>query len=248
MVIEHMAYRGAALEADYGPFEVGCWQDSGGGVVEPADPNSPQCFRYANAPEAQKPCPCRETQPTVQPECKADIEHSYGVSPAGLSGYPGTTGYGIRLSPGDLNQFKAELYMAGPFFVGFKVYSSFFPFFFQDPMGIYSEAGGAQRGDHSAVLTGWGTSADVEYWLLRNSWGPHWADGGYFRMKAGVDLCNIESRSINIAFPDEHAMLPDWAAIDEENRRHSEEELLRRSIEARRRVTRWPWLQTRSCS
>jgi len=235
MVIEHMAYRGAALEADYGPFEVGCWQDSGGGVVEPADPNSPQCFRYANAPEAQKPCPCRETQPTVQPECKADIEHSYGVSPAGLSGYPGITGYGIRLSPGDLNQFKAELYMAGPFFVGFKVYSSFFSFFHQNPMGIYSEAEGDERGGHAATLTGWGTSADVEYWLLRNSWGPHWADGGYFRMKAGIDLCNLESRSITLAFPDEHAMLPEWAAIDEENRRHTEEEQLRRSIEARRR-------------
>ncbi|CAN0890150.1 Senescence-specific cysteine protease SAG39 [Linum grandiflorum] len=50
--------------------------------------------------------------------------------------------------------------------------------------------------DHGVAVVGYGTSADgSKYWLVRNSWGTSWGDGGYIKMQRDVGakegLCGI---------------------------------------------------------
>lgn len=49
--------------------------------------------------------------------------------------------------------------------------------------------------DHSVVLVGWGYDEEkrTPYWILQNSWGKNWGEGGYFRMVRGIDHMGIES-------------------------------------------------------
>lgn len=40
--------------------------------------------------------------------------------------------------------------------------------------------------DHAVVMTGYGTDRGVPYFLVKNSWGVAWGEGGYFRLARNV--------------------------------------------------------------
>jgi len=56
---------------------------------------------------------------------------------------------------------------------------------------IYT-GGGSMRGGHALACVGYGSQGGTDYWLLQNSWGPSWADGGYGKIQRGTNLCGIE--------------------------------------------------------
>lgn len=55
--------------------------------------------------------------------------------------------------------------------------------------GIYSNPNCySAKSRHAVIITGYGPG----YWTVKNSWGKHWGDNGYFRIKRDVNMCQIE--------------------------------------------------------
>lgn len=48
--------------------------------------------------------------------------------------------------------------------------------------------------DHDVEVAGWGvTPSGRKYWVVRNSWGTYWGEGGWFKLARGVNQNNIET-------------------------------------------------------
>ncbi|XP_018419035.1 PREDICTED: zingipain-2-like [Nanorana parkeri] len=55
--------------------------------------------------------------------------------------------------------------------------------------------------NHAVIIVGYGTEyveeeeENVDYWIVKNSWGDDWGDNGYIKMKRNVNLCGIGSEA-----------------------------------------------------
>jgi len=97
-----------------------------------------------------------------------------------------------QLPAGAITTIQQELYYYGPLQACYTVYENFYTFFQTNPNGIYTRASGNVVGGHCVKLIGWGVENNVPYWLFANSWDYTFANGGYFKMLRGYDLCGIE--------------------------------------------------------
>lgn len=59
--------------------------------------------------------------------------------------------------------------------------------------GIYCDGSGDMDIVHDISVVGYGSEAGAPYWLVRNSWGHHWGEEGFFRVCRGKNNINIES-------------------------------------------------------
>lgn len=50
--------------------------------------------------------------------------------------------------------------------------------------------------DHSVTCVGYGNENDINYWIVKNSWGTSWGEEGYFRIVRGKYLCGFELETI----------------------------------------------------
>jgi len=49
--------------------------------------------------------------------------------------------------------------------------------------------------DHAVTVVGYGIEKNTRYWIIKNSWGKKWGEGGYFRLERDHNACGINSYS-----------------------------------------------------
>ena len=63
--------------------------------------------------------------------------------------------------------------------------------------GVYDDLDCGTELDHGVLLIGYGydKNYDMDYWIIKNSWGKNWGENGYIRIKRNIDdnrgLCGI---------------------------------------------------------
>ncbi|CAI5773428.1 dipeptidyl peptidase 1 [Podarcis lilfordi] len=95
---------------------------------------------------------------------------------------------------------ELELLAHGPMAVAFEVYSDFLHY----EGGIYHHTGlrdpfnPFELTNHAVLLVGYGSdpATGEKFWIVKNSWGERWGEGGYFRIRRGTDECAIESIAV----------------------------------------------------
>ncbi|XP_062848547.1 cathepsin S-like [Trichomycterus rosablanca] len=60
--------------------------------------------------------------------------------------------------------------------------------------GVYSDPTCTQNVNHAVLVVGYGTLNGEDYWLVKNSWGTSFGDGGYIRIARNKgNMCGIAS-------------------------------------------------------
>ena len=91
----------------------------------------------------------------------------------------------------DEEKIQQELIRNGSISAVFEVFEDFFSY----ESGVYSHVDGSYAGLHAVALMGWGESEEEgKWWIVKNSWGGDFGEGGYFRIARGLDTngCNFE--------------------------------------------------------
>lgn len=94
----------------------------------------------------------------------------------------------------------AEIYARGPIAATIAVPASLENY----TGGVYVDTTGDVSLDHEVAITGWGVDNGQKYWVVRNSWGTYWGEGGWARIVKGVNNLGIEANC-------------DWAVPDPED-------------------------------
>lgn len=85
----------------------------------------------------------------------------------------------------NFDQRRDYINFVGPVMCVFEVFDDFFGY----SSGIYSHVTGGLAGLHCVEVIGFDDF--LSCWICKNSWGPYWGDGGFFRIKYGE--CGIDS-------------------------------------------------------
>lgn len=101
--------------------------------------------------------------------------------------------YGLNNSEKDI---RNDIYSWGPLATGMELYDDFYEFDHKSGKVYAYDGKSASLGGHAVVLVGWGVRDSVPYWLVQNSWGEAWGDGGFFKIRRGTNECKIEENCV----------------------------------------------------
>lgn len=54
---------------------------------------------------------------------------------------------------------------------------------------------GAGDMNHAVMVTGFNTTAEMPYWIVRNSWGSEWGDSGYIYLEMANNTCGLANEA-----------------------------------------------------
>lgn len=139
-----------------------------------------------------------ENLPTCQSIIGNDFDRCVGNVSIAAKYYRASTVY--KLSEDEM-KIKEEIYKFGPVVSGFIVYDNFINGY--DGLSIYMgpKKDSKPTGGHAIKIVGWGIDNGIKYWIIANSWGKDWGEGGYFKMKIGIPECQLE-KNFMAALPD----------------------------------------------
>uniref|UniRef100_A0AAY4A0W8 Cathepsin L1-like n=2 Tax=Denticeps clupeoides TaxID=299321 RepID=A0AAY4A0W8_9TELE len=101
----------------------------------------------------------------------------------------------IFVNPGDENDLQQAVALEGT--VSVAIDAS--PISFQSyHSGVYNDpACSSTEVNHAVLVVGYGQENDQDYWLVKNSWGTEWGDGGYIKIARNQNnMCGISSYAI----------------------------------------------------
>ncbi|XP_051803633.1 procathepsin L [Acanthochromis polyacanthus] len=96
---------------------------------------------------------------------------------------------------GDEQALADAVATIGPITVAIDADHSSFLFY---SSGIYDEPNcNPNNLSHAVLLVGYGSEDDQDYWIVKNSWGSSWGEGGYMRLiRDGRNTCGIASYAL----------------------------------------------------
>jgi hypothetical protein len=144
--------------------------------------------------EGGKPPACSELIGDTYDRCPDGSIMELHLS-QGFYHVPGATSPGDeKMGSGSEADIRRDIFHWGPCTTGFSVHEDFMRW---DGKGVYDWDGTSPAaGGHAVVIVGWGVEGNKPYWIVRNSWGPGWGDGGYFKIARGKNCCEIEENII----------------------------------------------------
>jgi len=78
----------------------------------------------------------------------------------------------------------------GPVSIAIEADQSCFQFY---TGGILSDPSCGTQLDHGVLAVGYGTENNVNYWIVKNSWGASWGEAGYVRLIRGTNECGLSN-------------------------------------------------------
>lgn len=105
----------------------------------------------------------------------------------------------VDIPSGNEDALKEALATVGPVAVAIDATEDKF-MFYKDGVFVDKGCGNTMNDlDHGVLAVGYGTDNGVngktmDFWLVKNSWGPHWGESGYIRMARNLNnMCGIST-------------------------------------------------------
>lgn len=98
----------------------------------------------------------------------------------------------FNITETDEDQLTLALAFFNPVSIAFQVVSDFR--FYKE--GVYKSddcKNGAQDVNHAVLAVGYGTCDEcgTPFYIVKNSWGASWGDGGFFKIERGTNMCGV---------------------------------------------------------
>ncbi|OXA43352.1 cathepsin L1 [Folsomia candida] len=103
------------------------------------------------------------------------------------------TGY-VDIPSGDEDKLMKAVASVGPVSIAIDASHESFQFY---SSGVYVEKKcSSSELDHGVLVVGYGTEDGQDYWLVKNSWGTTWGDGGYIKMARNKEnQCGVATQA-----------------------------------------------------